>query len=270
MKKELINYIKSLGVDIHLNTQARGHQGFFVDGRIDISKKIKEDRIIPTILHEFAHYIHSKLEGNISRTGGSLEVLFQAKNSQENLNSNFLPEIKSELIEVTQFVDENSLCLKLFEHKKRIKKQILDLDKEIKREFPSFQRSKKFKEFNRYIRWSKAKCLLKYDRVCYINLFSKKIYSTDRIEEDFPEMPKSFVCYIRLNSLQRKQKRVSARINKLNKYYERPTELFARFVEGLYLDKERVEIIAPQAFERFNNLLNQGYYLELQEVLKIL
>ena len=31
----------------------------------------------------------------------------------------------------------------------------------------------------------------------------------------------------------KKQTRIAQRINKLNKYYERPTELFARFIEGV-------------------------------------
>ena len=81
-EKELIKYFKSLGIEVHTSTKARGHQGFYMKNRIDISKNIPECRIIPTLLHEFAHYIHSKLEPQMLRTGGSLEVLFDSKNTE--------------------------------------------------------------------------------------------------------------------------------------------------------------------------------------------
>ena len=54
-KKELIKYFKSLGLTVHTTTKARGHQGFFLKNRIDISKNIPENRVVPTLLHEFAH-----------------------------------------------------------------------------------------------------------------------------------------------------------------------------------------------------------------------
>ena len=66
----------------------------------------------------------------------------------------------------------------------------------------------------------------------------------------------------------KKQARVTARINKINKYYKRPTELFARFVEGLYLDREWVEAIAPFTCEKFFELLDNGYYGNLKDVIQ--
>ena len=80
-------------------------------------------------------------------------------------------------------------------------------------------------------------------------------------------MPEAFAAYIRLKSLTKKQARVTARINKMNKYYKRPTELFARFVEGLYLDREWVEAIAPFTCEKFFDLLENGYYGNLKDVI---
>ena len=38
--EELIRYFKSLGLTVHTGTKARGHQGFFLNNRIDISKNI--------------------------------------------------------------------------------------------------------------------------------------------------------------------------------------------------------------------------------------
>ena len=98
-KKVLIRYFESLGLSVHTATKARGHQGFFLNNRIDISKNIKENRVIPTLLHEFAHYIHSKLEPNMNKTGGSLQILFQ------ECEDNYF----DELVKITNFVDGNSL-----------------------------------------------------------------------------------------------------------------------------------------------------------------
>ena len=259
-KKELINYIKSLGLQVHTGTKARGHQGFFLKNRIDISKNIPENKIIPTLLHEFAHYIHSKIEPDMNKTGGSLYQLFGCENSV------FL----EELIKVTNFVDENSLCVRLYEHKSRVKDKIKEYDKFIKLYYPKFQRSKKFKEFDKFIKKSNARYLLKYDRVKVIErgFFKRniKIYSIDNIEKDF-EMPQAFAAYIRLKSCARKLARISSRINKYKKYYEKPAELFARLIEGLYIDKEWTEALAPNVVKRFYELLNAGYYMELKTIL---
>lgn len=260
-EKDFIKYLKSLGIEVHTKTKARGHQGFFMKNRIDISKNISPERVMPTLLHEFAHYIHYGLEPAISKTGGSFKVLFKDEN----------PLLLEELFKVTNFVDENSLCVKLYEHKDRIKNQIKDYEKIVKKDYPEFMRSKKFKEFDKYIKKSKAKYLLKYDRVKLIEGFFKKeekLFSISTIEKDFPEMPAAFAAYIRLRSLQKKQTRVSARINRLYKYYTKPAELFARFVEGIYMDKDWVCAIAPYTAEKFFSLLNKGYYGRLKEVIE--
>ena len=254
--KELIIYLKNLGIDVHTTTKARGHHGFFLKNRIDISKNLPEYKKVPTLIHEFAHYVHSKIEPDMPKTGGSLEILFKTSN----------PLIKTELLKVTNFVDENSLCRKLEYHKNLVKEKIKEQENIIKRDYPKFMRSKRFKEFEKYIKKSDAKYLLKYDRIKLIRGFWRKdsrIYTIDTIENDFPDMPEAFAAYIRLKSYQKKQARISAKINKSKKYYARPTELFARFVEGLYLDKEYAKKLAPTSAQIFNELLDEGYYKDL-------
>lgn len=258
--KDLIKYFKGLGLEVHTSTKARGNQGFYMKNRIDISKNISPERIIPTLLHEFAHYIHSCIEPFMERTGGSLEVVFDDDNPKFYLN---------ELLKVTTIVDKNSKCEKLLFHKDAVKKQIEGYETVIKHKYPKFQRSKKFDEFNKYIKKSEAKYLLKYDRVKLVTgCFTKscRIFSVANIETDFPDMPKEFAAYIRLKSAQKKQSRISAKINRLNKYYSKPNELFARFIEGLYTNKEQIQILAPNSYKRFLELLNAGYYKELSEV----
>ena len=259
---ELIKYYKSLGIDVHTSTKARGHLGFFLNGRIDISKNTPEEKIIPTLIHEFAHYIHSKIEKNIAKNGGSINIIFNTDDISEE-----------ELLNVTKFVDENSKCEKLFIHKEIVKKKIKVLDDKIKKDFPNFKRSKPFREFNKAIRGTNLKYLLKYDRVRIMPWFlfgKEEILSINNLEKDFPNLKPSFIDYIRLKSFLRKQNRISGRIAKIQKYYKRPTELFARFTEGLFLDNNKVKELAPKAYKRFFELLNSGYYKELKNVFQML
>ena len=264
IEKELIEFFKSVGLEVHTSTKARGHQGFYMRKRIDISKNIPQNRIVPTLLHEFAHYVHSQIEPFMEKTGGSLEKLF---------DSGEVAIYENELLEVTHFVDPQSKFERLEEHKQKIKEKIYSYEEIIKNRYPKFLRSKKFKEFDRYIKGSNAKYLLKFDRVKLVSgMFFKKteILSIDNIEKDFTDMPKEFAAYIRLKSCQRRQSRVSSRINRYKKYYAKPTELFARFIEGLYLNPYQVKSIAPQTYKRFLELLHAEYYPNLQKVICII
>lgn len=258
--KEIIKYFRDLGLDVHTSTMARGHMGFFLNGRIDISKNTPSERIIPTLLHEFAHYIHFGFEKDLNKSGGNLNIIFKTDNNFEQ-----------ELIKVTNFVDANSKCEILIKHKELVKANIKNLDEKIKSKFPSFKRSKPFKEFNKAIKGTNLKYLLKYDKVkiCPWFLFGKaEILSISNIDKDFPNLNPAFADYIRLKSLLRRQKKISARILKLQNYYKRPTELFARFVEGLYINKNIVFELAPNAYHRFFELLEMNYYGELKTVFK--
>mgnify|MGYP002624556978 CR=1 FL=1 len=260
VEKLLIDYFKSLGIEVHTTTKARGNQGFFLNNRIDISKNIKPERVAPTLIHEFAHYIHSKIEPDMNKTGGTLYKLFGVDDEV----------IFNELINVTHFVDKNSLFERLMDRKKQLNNKIKLLDKEIKKEYPKFQRSKKFKEFDKYIKKSEAKYLLKYDRVKIVTGFLKKqvrLITVDSIENDFPNMPSAFCSYIRQVSARKKLKNISSRIYKYNKYYEKPAELFARYVESLYLNKSKTIEISPVTSKYFYKLLKGGYYFELSNII---
>ena len=256
-KKSFVKYLRTLGIEVHTTTKARGHHGFFCNNRIDISKNLPEHKILPTMIHEFAHYIHYKLEPDMPKTGGTFEVLFKSDN----------PIIPAELFKVTNFVDENSLCIRLVEHRERVHDKIVEYDRIIKKYYPKFLRSKKFKEFDKYIKHSDAKYLLKYDRVRVKNSFfgGTKDYSISTLALDFPQFDEETREYLLLKSKQRMLKRVSSRINRLNNYYKRPTELFARFVEALFVDTNKVTQIAPYAYLVFCKELTNDRFLELAE-----
>lgn len=262
-KKNVIDFLRSCGIEVKTNTKARGNQGLYQKNRIDISKGLKDDKAIEVLVHEFAHHIHYKTDKDFLKNGGKLENIFDTKN---------IKEIKQELITVTNLIDKNSRLKTIIEAKEETSKTIKSMQNAIKRDYPEFLRSKKFIAFEKHIKNSDARYLVKYDAVkIQQGLFIKKerYLSVKNLDIDFPDMPKAFKTYIRLCSMQRKQTKLARRINKMNKYFEKPTELFARFVQGYFLTPETVSTIAPITSKRFKELLNAGYYKELKDLFEI-
>lgn len=252
-KIELVKYLESLGIEVHSDTKARGHAGFCTNKRIDISKNLSDERAVEVLLHEFAHYVHYKLEPEIVKTSGTLEKLFNTKDVKE---------IENELFQITLIVFDNTPIRKMTAMKESLTIKIKEERNRIKEIYPNFQTTKKFKEFDKFIRYSNAKYLLKYDRVLIKGGWFKKdnILSVKTIETDFPQMPKAFTAYIKMKSYERRRNRLNARISKINRYLKQPTELFARFFELFCTDKEAVKNLAPTAYMRFCELKKQGYY----------
>ena len=255
IKKEIINFFISLGIEVHTSTKALGHQGFFRLNRIDISRDINEERIIPTLIHEFAHFITF----NIKAKCNDFNPIFKTDDNY----------IYNELIKVTHFVDENSKLEKLYIQKENIKKAIKHHEKIIKNKYPEFKRNEKFKPFLKHTKHSDARYLLKHDAIKVLHWFTYKTYSIINIEKEFPDMPEEFISYLKLKSSQRKQTSISRKINKLNKYYNSPTELFARFIEALYINKDTVLNTAPKTFQLFKELYYDNYYTHLNKLFEI-
>ncbi len=265
MEDLILEFLKKRNLQINLKTKARGHLGFYCNEKITISKNVAKEKRASVLLHEFAHKIHSELEPDKFKTGGSLEKLFHWNNVKI---------LEEELIKVTNFVDENSLCLSLEKMKKEYKAVVSTLEKEIKQEFPDFAKSKKFKEYEKYQRKTRcnSKYFLKYDhiKICTPIFFKTEFFTIDKLDEDFPDLPYNFKNYMKLLSNYRKQKKIQNKIAKLKRYYSRPTELFARFVEGLFQDEARISTLAPTAYLQFKALTKLGYYNDLPELLKLL
>lgn len=262
-KRNIAEFLRSLNIEVKTNTKARGNNGLYQRNRIDIARGLKEEKAISVMVHEFAHHIHYKIDKDFVKTGGSLECLF---------NTNNIDTIREELSKVTDSLDKNSRTNIFLRAKEETSNTIKGMQKAIQRDFPDFQRSKKFSEFEKYIKNSDAKYLVKYDAIKLMSGFffkKERILTVKNIENDFPDMPKAFQLYIRLCSMQRKQSRITRRLNKLNKYYDKPTELFARFVEGYFSNPTQIEQIAPSATIRFKELLQDGYYRELKDFFEI-
>ena len=256
--KEMVDYVRSLGVTVNTTTKARGHQGFFLNNRIDISLNISTERKIEVLIHEFTHYIHAQIDSDITKNHGQLEKLFP--------DSDFA-RLEKELFEVTKQFDKNKGFRLLQEKRASILLEIKDCSAKIKNKYPDFKRSEPYKKIEKLIRKTDAKYLLKYDRVRVKNSFfgGTKDYSISTLALDFPQFDEETREYLLLKSKQRMLKRVSSRINRLNNYYKRPTELFARFVEALFVDTNKVTQIAPYAYLVFCKELTNDRFLELAE-----
>ena len=262
-KRNVIEFLRSLDIEVKTNTKARGNSGLYQKNRIDIARGLDEEKVIGVLVHEFAHHIHYKIDKDFMNKGGSLANIF---------NTSDISELQQELINVTNLIDTNSRLKIFLNAKTETTNTIKSMQNSIKNDYPSFLRSKKFKEFEQYVKNSDAKYLVKYDAIRLSQGFffkKERILTVKNLENEFPEMPKAFQTYIKLCSMQRKQSRITRRINKLNKYYTKPTELFARFVQGYFSNPETVSTVAPKTTKRFLALLESGYYKELKDFFEI-
>ncbi|MBQ4078503.1 hypothetical protein IJD15_04920 [bacterium] len=262
-KRNVIDFMRALNIEVKTNTKAHGNNGLYQKNRIDVARGLTEEQAIDVLVHEFAHHIHYKIDKDFLKNGGSLENIFNTSN---------IVEIKEELINVTNLIDKNSRLNIFLKAKEEASNQIKGMQSAIRRDYPNFLRSKKFPEFEKYIKGSEARYLVKYDAIRLMQGFffkKERILTVKNIETDFPDMPKAFQLYIRLCSMQRKQAKITRRIGKLNKYYEKPTELFARYVQGYFSTPETISTIAPNTTRRFNELLSSGYYKELKDLFDI-
>ena len=255
---EMVSFLRSLGITVNTKTKARGHQGFYLKNRIDISANIDYKRKIEVLIHEFTHYIHSKIDTDIHKTHGTLDKLFPNAD---------IKKIEEELLKVTRFVDKNKGYSLLMQKRQDACTEIKNLDKSIKETYPDFKRSYPYPAFDKIVKKSDAKYLLKYDRVIVKTTFfgKTKEYSIKNIDEDFPELSQEIRTYIKIKSGQRALKRISSRLNRLDAYYKRATELFARFVEGLFIDTNKISEIAPYTYLVFCKELACNRYLELAD-----
>ena len=263
-EQELIKFLTAQGITVKTNTKARGNLGICFKNRIDISKKVAKERRLSILIHEYAHKIHYDLEKEAFNKGGSLEKLFKTDSRDLYFQ---------ELILITNFIDENSQFKTFYTKKAEIKAEIKNLEQIIRKNYPDFKKTEDFKHIKSYFRKnnSPAKYLLKYDNVRFRQPIPDRedFYSIKNLDKDFPEIPEPLRAYIKFRSKDREYKRLYRLKNKADRYYKKPTELFARFIECVFNDPDKVLELAPITYGRFKGLLNQNYYGNLKELFKI-
>ena len=242
----LKEYFESLGIEVNIGkNKARGNKGFFRGTnngayRIDISKNINEEETLSVLLHEFAHFVHFKYDKTLS----SLNFAFH----------NLTELMSEELVNVTVKKIPKNEAKALFDKKDKLSSEIKEMAKQIKQTYPDFKLSAPYKNFERHFSLP-LKYLLKYDRI----KFNNAIYSVENLGKDFYELSEEEILYVKIKSKQRMIGRINGRISKLNRYYNNPTELFARFVELFYSDRKAAEQIAPNVFKNLNDISEFEY-----------
>lgn len=232
---KLVQFIESQKIQVNIcKNKARGNKGLFKfqnkSFRIDIAKGLTEKEILGVLVHEFAHFIHYKYDNTLE----SLEFIFN-KNYQN---------LEEELINLTVETIPKDNIKPLFDKKTSIEKDIQILVKDLKQYFPNFKRSEAFLPIETKLSRTPFKYLLKYDRVKVLGMFKIKYYSINTLNET-SNISKDCITYLNLKSKQRALKRINSKISRLNKYYNTPTELFARSIEMYIFDKSKTESHAP-------------------------
>lgn len=235
---ELKEYFSTLGIVVNIGkNKARGHKGVFMHGfdnyRIDISKNVNEEEALSILLHEFAHYVHYTYDNKLK----SLDFIFE----------DFSDELREEIINITVQEIPKDFATKLYSVKDVLNKEVKILSNEIKSVCPFFKLSQKNKEIEKSLPMP-YKYLLKYDNVKYFD----NLLSVNKIEEN-KSLNNLQKTYIKLKSKQRALNRINSKINRLNKYYNNTSELFARFVDAYYTKPDLVERLAPKTKELFKN-----------------
>lgn len=253
---EIIKYIESTGVIVNIaKNKARGNQGLFIAKRnhyrIDISKSVGCDELLETLLHEFAHYVHYCYDKSLN----TLDFVF-GKMSEEELE---------ELIGVTVETISKADAKKLYARKDELSESINKLAFIIKRSLPDFKIKGSNKELEKNISFP-AKYLLRYDNIKIFN----KTYKVNNIKKDFSSMSEAEIAYVQLKSLQRSLARLNSRISKLNKYYNNPTELWARFCTMFFINRSLVQKIAPKLSKKLVETIENKKIKELSIINKIL
>ena len=235
---ELSEYLTSLGIEVNIGkNKARGHNGIFMQrsdlSRIDISGNVKdENKILSVLLHEFAHFIHYSYDKKLK----DLDFVF----------GEMTDELKEELINITVQDIPKDFATSLFKKKDSLSEEIRLLTKQMREINPEFKLSEKFKPIERKLK-SPIKYLLSYDRVKYLG----ELFAVNNISEY--NLSEEERLYIKIKYKQRVLKRISSRINRINKYYNNPSELFARFLDSYYLNHDDIHKIAPVASRLYEN-----------------
>ena len=228
---ELREYLSSLGISVNIGkNKARGHKGIFMQGvnvsRIDIAHNVEKEKIPSVIVHEFAHYIHYQYDKSLK----SLDFIF----------SDFNDDLKEELIQITIEEVPKEFASALYLKKENLNTELKLLINQIRNFYPDFKLTEKNKKIEQRIKFPFT-YLLKYDRV----KISDKLYSIGNAVAY--GLGDAELLYIKIRAKQRAVRRINSRISRLNKYYNSPSELFARFLDAYYTNSDYAYRIAPEA-----------------------
>lgn len=229
----IIEILKTFNIEVNIGkNKARGNRGFFAVSknfyRIDIAKGLSEELVERTLVHEFAHFVHYINDNSLK----SLEFIFP--------NNDFIME---ELLKITVDLVPKDSIKPLFDLKTKVTQEINDLIAQLKQIYFKFDTNKPFNIIEDKIKGTPYKYLLKHDRVKFVNFFQTKIYTVQDFMGD-----QDVNLYLNLKSKQRTLKRIKSKISRMNKYYNSPTELFARSFEQFIFNPKFLQENTPNLY----------------------
>ena len=110
--------------------------------------------------------------------------------------------------------------------------------------------------------------LVKYDKVKVLNGFRIKLLTIENVDKYFSTEDLILKQYLLLKSKQRYLKRINTRINKLNRYYNSLTELFARSIEIYFLNSSLMNLKAPKLKTIYDNVIAENMLPSLTKCLE--
>lgn len=240
---ELTNYLESYGITVNIaKNKAQGKKGFFKikdnNYRIDIAKGLDEEETIRTLSHEFAHFIHYKHDNTLK----SLSFIFPDND-----------DVLEELISITVNSIVKDSIKPIFDEIEKLKKEITFYTEEIKKEIPEYKIGSICNILEKKIKRTSLKYLLKKDIVKIIGPFSSEILNVNLLKGNSIEEK-----YVILKSKLRSLKRLKSRVSALNKYYNTPTELFARSFEAFIYEENYLKENSPIIFNCYKNFTTKN------------
>lgn len=257
-RDRIINFIQKQGIEVNIGkNKAQGNRGFFKavnnSYRIDISKNLGDDDVLHVLTHEFVHFLHYKNDKKME----SFDFLFDKVNN----------DIIEELIKLTVDSIPKEEISPLMQRQAELKQEINKIALDLKSKYLDFRLSEKYTKLEKKIPFS-YKYLLKYDKVRVFQGFSVKTYTIDDIDNYI--LSDDVKLYIILKSKQRIYKKISSKIAKLNRYYNKPSELLARSFEKYIFDEEYVKQEAPLVYNNYKNIMSSCKYPLLNKFVQLL
>lgn len=230
---KLAEYVESKGVQVNVGkNKAQGHKGFFKARgetfRIDIAKGMNYIETVRALAHEFAHFVHYSYD----KTLKSLDFIFDMND-----------EILEELISLTVEILPKESVQPIFLQKESVKKELKDLQVSLRKISSVFNEKIPCKNIEDKIKRSKYRYLLKYDNVKVLEGFFIKKYSISELKGE-----NELELYLMIKSKQRLLNRINSKISRLNKYYNSPSELFARAFETFVINPDQLKRISPRIY----------------------
>lgn len=245
----LKKFIESRGISVNLaKNKARGNRGVFIQKknvyRIDVAKDLTEFEELSVLVHEYAHFLHYTYDKDLK----NLNFIFGDYNE----------DLEEELRKVTVHDISKKFATDILSRKEFLKGDINSLASNLKNKYPNFLLSKVCEQIEKNIKVP-YKYLLSYDRIKYFG----RVYSVSDVNKYSENLNESMIDYIKLRSKQREIKRINNKIKNINNYYNKPTELFARFMEYFFTNPKLVAKLAPNAYAKMENKIKSNNIKEL-------